>query len=85
MAGRGSFMADYNAVRGSVLERDGHACVKCGFRRGLEVHHVNGYEDFTADNLRTLCYMCHCVAPMGDEYWPWEKSGGDGWPRLRTR
>lgn len=76
---RGKFMAQYNAVRPGVLARDGSACVKCGHAVGLETHHVNGYTDFSPANIRTLCYFCHNVAPMGDEYWDWERDGVDGW------
>ena len=56
--------AEVAAWRKEVLNRDGHACVKCGETEGLEAHHVVRWAD--APNLRvvpengmTLCARCH--------------------------
>ena len=49
-------------VRARVLDRDGHRCTRCGATEGLEVHHVLGAADdgpTTAENLITLCFVCH--------------------------
>ncbi len=43
-----------------------------------EVHHVYGRKDDSHEHLRPLCYLCHAVAPCGDAYWEWEKSGASG-------
>jgi 5-methylcytosine-specific restriction endonuclease McrA len=48
-----------------VLERDRHACTKCGSTDGLEVHHVIPAAAGGAtslENLETLCVSCHLVA-----------------------
>ena len=49
-------------LRRAVLRRDGNACLICGARTNLELHHVvpvaNGGAT-TANNLRTLCVRCH--------------------------
>jgi hypothetical protein len=68
----------YNAVRPLVLERDGHACRKCGERALLEVHHLFGYEDNSVESMVTLCWLCHGRAPMAEAYWEWEKNGQSG-------
>ncbi len=53
----------WHEIRATVLERDGSACKKCGFRgRGLHIHHImekrnGGGEEL--DNLVTLCSPCH--------------------------
>ena len=58
-------------VRGQVLRRDEYACRQCGWRhnmwnrsdpRHLEAHHVVAHRDGggnTADNLTTVCTVCH--------------------------
>ena len=58
-------------VRREVLRRDGYACTLCGWThelwnpsdpRHLEAHHVEHHVDGganTADNLVTLCTVCH--------------------------
>jgi len=58
-------------VRGSVLRRDKYACQECGWEhsewnssdpRHLELHHVEHHAKGgrnVADNLRTLCNICH--------------------------
>jgi len=49
-------------LRRAVLHRDGNACLICGARTNLELHHVvpvaNGGAT-SANNLRTLCVSCH--------------------------
>lgn len=54
------------ALRQAVLERDDYQCRKCGVYapdgRGLELHHRIEFARggaTTADNLDTLCAMCH--------------------------
>jgi hypothetical protein len=59
-------------VRVAVLERDSHACTECGWTRDkmakgdprkiLELHHKTHHVDKgenTANNLKTLCNVCH--------------------------
>jgi len=58
-------------VRSEVLRRDGYACQECGWShtewnpsdpRHLELHHVIPHVvggENSADNLRTLCTVCH--------------------------
>jgi hypothetical protein len=59
---------DWNAVRGSVLERDAYACRNCPTDvdevgvDGLHAHHVRPRADGGPDeraNLLTLCEDCH--------------------------
>lgn len=55
--------------RGAVLERDGHACVKCGMTdeqhkarwdRPITVDHISkDRSDNRMSNLQTLCLTCH--------------------------
>jgi 5-methylcytosine-specific restriction endonuclease McrA len=52
------------AVRREVFARDGHACILCGDDRVLHLHHVHtrgAGGAHTADNLVTLCPLCHAV------------------------
>jgi 5-methylcytosine-specific restriction endonuclease McrA len=47
-----------------VLERDGHQCIKCGSKEGLQCHHIdpvatNPIESADLDNCVTLCMECH--------------------------
>lgn len=75
---RKQYSDDFAITRKQAIERDSTACVKCGYTRCLEVHHIYGYKDSRLESLRTLCYLCHLVAPMGEEYFTWELSGSDG-------
>jgi 5-methylcytosine-specific restriction endonuclease McrA len=44
----------------AALERDRHACRKCGANSRLHVHHVDGNRlNQTLPNLITLCIACH--------------------------
>ena len=50
--------------RRDVLERDGYACVCCGYDDLLEVHHLEGATEnpelmAVVDNGVTLCKYCH--------------------------
>lgn len=52
----------YQAIRTSILERDGHKCQKCGSTTRIRVHHLvpkihGGTDD--PSNLATLCAGCH--------------------------
>ena len=74
---------EYVKIRPAILNRDMHRCCKCRETTRLEVHHINGSEtDNRAENLRTLCYFCHLVAPVGEGYWEWEATGEAGWDKL---
>lgn len=77
MRARDAHMSRFAAARPEALRRSGGRCVKC-FAMAAEVHHVNGYEDNRVEMLQPLCYFCHLVAPMGNEYWVWLKSGPSG-------
>lgn len=61
-------------IRNAVLERDGHACVKCGltneehetrWSRQITIDHIDGQgstskvKNNSLDNLQTLCLTCH--------------------------
>ena len=60
-----------DSIRRAVLVRDKHACQKCGWIHGkqnpsdprhLELHHVKHHIDGgsnDANNLKTLCNVCH--------------------------
>jgi 5-methylcytosine-specific restriction endonuclease McrA len=50
------------AARRAVLERDGHACVRCGATENLRVHHAEPVADGGTndeENLFVLCDPCH--------------------------
>lgn len=54
----------YGKFRRDVLERDGYACVCCGYDDELEVHHLEGVTEnpdlmAVVDNGVTLCRYCH--------------------------
>jgi hypothetical protein len=57
------FQPGWSAMRKAALERDGHACVICGFSGGrLNVHHVEPFAlvlKHELSNLVTLCTSCH--------------------------
>lgn len=50
-------------TRAQILRRDKYKCIRCGSRKGLEVHHIHPLESggapFTQANLETLCRDCH--------------------------
>jgi 5-methylcytosine-specific restriction endonuclease McrA len=55
-------LAEYEAVRKRVLERDGWRCQSCGSLRDLQVHHMKPRSQLGRDaleNLITLCVSCH--------------------------
>jgi hypothetical protein len=74
---------EFSKIRTAVLKRDEHRCVKCGSEIRLEVHHTAGYKDNRRHMLRTLCNLCHWVAPYGDAYWKWELYGISGPDQLQ--
>lgn len=52
--------------RKDVLERDNHACVRCGSDQHLEVHHIAPWSEFPelrlmTNNGETLCNACHAL------------------------
>ncbi len=55
-------------LRRLVHERDGNACVLCGWPYGLDCHHVifrsGGGEDVST-NLVSLCRKCHTIYAHG--------------------
>lgn len=66
-----------DSVRSAVLMRDGYACTRCKWKhalwnpsdpRHLEPHHVRPHAEGgfnTADNLKTLCTVCHDLIHAG--------------------
>jgi hypothetical protein len=86
MGNRDEFNAAFVAMRPAVLERDGNCCVKCKSTLALEVHHIEGYAHNEPKLLATLCYLCHGVAPMGEEpFRQWLVIGETGADVIRKR
>ncbi len=62
----------FSATRREALERDGHACVRCGATADLQVGHIvpcRGAHDrrhglHAVDNLQTLCRRCHAFKTL---------------------
>lgn len=78
---RSATQAEYRRGRKKAFRKSDYACVKCD-GNATECHHVYGPEDNDPEHLRPLCYWCHLVAPTGDDYWVWEKSGESGPGRI---
>jgi hypothetical protein len=74
---RDRFHDAFLRARPIAMRAAGGRCVKC-LVTATEVHHVYGYHDNAAEHLKPLCHPCHNVAPMGEEYWEWERSGPSG-------
>lgn len=79
-AKKNAYNREFNAVRESVLERDGFKCTVCGAEEGLHAHHIiersqGGTNDIS--NLTTLCKHCHTEAhkdePIGRLMQSWYK------------
>lgn len=54
--------AEWEEIRKSILDRDGHKCAKCGSTEQLTVHHIIPWarsRDDTPANLISLCRSCH--------------------------
>lgn len=52
----------WSAISDSIIERDGHACKRCGSGVDLVVHHIVSWrltQDDSPSNLTTLCRSCH--------------------------
>lgn len=49
---------NWNSLRKIVLDRDGHRCVKCGYK-ATQVDHIVPGDDHRLDNLQSLCTECH--------------------------
>ena len=50
------------AIRRSVFERDGYACVACGATDRLSLDHIIAYSrggEDTVENLQTMCISCN--------------------------
>ena len=55
-------LAEYQALRNQVLERDRWRCQLCGTSNDLHVHHVKSRSRLGRDTMRnliTLCVKCH--------------------------
>ncbi|PWB83151.1 MAG: endonuclease [Methylocystaceae bacterium] len=67
VAGRAFYSSKrWDRARFLAKRRDNFACVQCGSRSKLEVHHVKRVRDapelaFDLFNLKTLCRDCHAV------------------------
>jgi Recombinase len=84
MIKRDEYAGQFRAMKPRVLDRDGHKCVKCGHEENSEVHHIEGYKCNELDMLATLCFLCHCVAPMGkNKFDLWLYEGKSGAQELR--
>lgn len=68
----------FDGKREKILQRDGHACVKCGATPApskLTVHHIDGNgrgsdnPNNDDDNLMTLCRSCHAAEHGKIETW----------------
>lgn len=60
--------AAWRHARAAILERDGQRCVYCDYAgaRDLEVNHISGNSrDDRAENLETVCVLCHRVLHAG--------------------
>jgi intracellular multiplication protein IcmJ len=58
----------FDSIRTAVLQRDMHACCFCHFRSSKyqEVHHLDDdHQHNVADNLVTVCTLCHQVFHVG--------------------
>ena len=57
------------AIRRSVFERDGYACVECGATDRLSLDHIIAYSrggEDTVENLQTMCIYCNSKKGAGD-------------------
>jgi len=74
-----------DAVRVQVLDRDNHSCRKCGWNRNkmaqgdprklLELHHITAHArkgENSAENLITLCNVCHDEIHRLDKKLEWD-------------
>lgn len=51
-------------IREQVLTRDENKCTRCGENHMLEVDHIRPISlggSNSLENLRTLCFRCHCL------------------------
>jgi len=50
----------WRRLRTLIIDRDQHACRKCGATEHLEVHHLDGnWRNDTPANLETRCTACN--------------------------
>lgn len=83
---RDRYMGSFKRVRAEILARDGGKCIKCGSTFTLEIHHIEGYRNNEPGFLATLCYLCHGVAPMGEQaFAQWLLLGESGMEVLRHK
>lgn len=60
--------SEFQKIRPKILSRDDHTCDECNIHAqdGMEVHHRNDmHEDNQADNLKTVCPLCHATHHIG--------------------
>jgi 5-methylcytosine-specific restriction endonuclease McrA len=56
------YHTEWKPQRRKALERDGHACVLCGGKDKVNVHHKNPFrysQSHALENLISLCRSCH--------------------------
>ena len=64
---KGKYDLAYFHNRKVVFQRDQYTCTECGYKsqrqkgdvHDLEIHHINPDGDHKADNLQTVCILCH--------------------------
>jgi len=59
--------AEWDAIRGFVLQRDNYTCRGCGHRalKFMHVHHVEETGQHAPQYLTTICVACHAVLHIG--------------------
>jgi len=67
----------YRGIRDSIFKRDNEKCQKCGTRKQLVVHHIDGDDNNNKfSNLITLCNKCHLTLHRPDG-WEIRRNGGN--------